>query len=131
MDQTKNNSNLPKQVEYHVRFVFLTLVLDQTNLEFPQVRAYMEHLKQDQQQQQEQQQQQRSEFEPQEHDIDVYEQNPPVLSAFDPRYYQSILILICVIVVSSSLLTHFFPDPLGLRKSHFMEWSNFVIGGRP
>ena len=116
MDQTKNNSNLPKQVEYHVRFVFLTLVLDQTNLEFPQVRAYMEHLKQDQQQQQ-----QRSEFEPLELDIDVYEQNPPVLSAFDPRYYQSILILICVIVVSSSLLTHFFPDPLGLRKSHFME----------
>jgi hypothetical protein len=81
----------------------------------------MEHLKQQQLQHQQQQQQQRSEFEPEECDFDLVEQNPPVLSAFDPRYYQSILILICVIVVSSSLLTHFFPDPLGLRKSHFME----------
>jgi hypothetical protein len=77
----------------------------------------MEHLKERQQQQQQQQQQQ-SEFEV---DDEIVLHNPTVFSSFNPRHYQSLLVVLAIIVISSSLITHFFPDPLGLRKSHFMD----------
>ena len=81
----------------------------------------MAQLKENQQQQQlQQQKQQRSEFEPEAEDVPA-ENNSPALSIFNPRKYQTLIIVILLIAICSILVSKFYPDPLGLRSRHLME----------
>ena len=79
----------------------------------------MAQLKANQDQHQQQQQQQRSEFEPEAEDVPI-ENNPPALSIFNPRKYQTLIIVLLLIAICSTLVSNFYPDPLGLRKRHLM-----------
>jgi hypothetical protein len=87
-----------------------------------QVRIYMEHLKEEQVQQQQQQQQRQQQHRRHQQQSELENVpghlTPAVLSW---RQNQSLLFVLCLIVVSSSLIFHLFPDPLGLRKSNIRE----------